>query len=81
MGDLQWRNAHSKFHESRSADAHVQIEDIMVKYLLSSVRKKSIDNYMYNSVRELFDNSIISGQSCNYTTAETLTERLVCIVI
>ena len=76
MGDLQWHNAHSKFHESRSADAHVQIEDRMVKYLLSSVRKKSIDNYMYNSVRELFDNSIISGQSCNYATAETLTERL-----
>jgi hypothetical protein len=27
-GDLQWHNVHTKFHESRLADADVQIEDI-----------------------------------------------------
>ena len=28
VGDLQWHYVHSKFHESRSADADVQIEDL-----------------------------------------------------
>jgi hypothetical protein len=35
--------------------------DSVAIYLLSSVRKGSIDNYMYNNVRELFDSSIISS--------------------
>jgi hypothetical protein len=35
--------------------------DSVVIFLLSSVRKESIGNYMYNNVRELFDKSIRSG--------------------
>jgi hypothetical protein len=35
--------------------------DSVVIFLLSSVRKESTDDYMYNNVRELFDNGIRNG--------------------